>query len=74
MFGQLVVKVSQREEIILSWQCITGPSHVVLEADDPSSENAAMGTEIPECLQVSVFYISEELLKNWLVEQQSKSH
>lgn len=41
MFGQLVVRVSQREEIILSWQYITGPSHVVLEADDPSLENAA---------------------------------
>lgn len=74
MFCQLAVRVSQREETILSWQCITGPSHLVLEADDPALERAAMGIGSPESLQVSVFYISEELLKNWLVEQWSKSH
>lgn len=41
----------------------------MLEADDPALERAAMGIGSPESLQVSEFYISEELLKNWLVEQ-----
>lgn len=30
MFGQLVLRASQREGIILLWQCITGLSGVML--------------------------------------------
>lgn len=40
MFGQLALRASQREETILSWQCITGLSGVVLEADGVASEYA----------------------------------
>ena len=49
MFGQLVLRVSRREETILLWQYIMGLSGVVLEADGVASEHAVTRAE---CLQV----------------------
>lgn len=54
MFGQLVLRVSQREETILSWQCITGLSGVVLEADDVALEHAVT---CAECLRVPASWV-----------------
>lgn len=69
MFGQLVVRLFQREEPILLWQRIVGLSSVVLEADDRGSEHAVTCVECPDSPRVVWFYFSQGLLKNWHVEQ-----
>jgi len=75
MFGQLALRVSKREETILSWQRIMGLSSVVLDADGVALEHAVT---CAECLQVPaswvVSFFPQGLLKNWFAGQTSKSH